>query len=83
MTSTHNRGVIGKLIFWGFIAAVFMAITLVVVRRDRDSAVAVAPATTAADFADEDDGLLSAESPAYPGEGAAGLLEGQETLVRP
>lgn len=79
MTNTRNRGVIGKLIFWSVIAAVFLAITLAVLSRDDDSVIAARPAAGAPAYAGgEDDGLLAAESPAYPGEGAAGLLEGQE-----
>lgn len=78
MTNTRDRAVIGKLVFWGFIAAVFVAITLVVVRLDRDSDLVIAPDPAAPALAERDEGLLEAESPNYPGEGAAGLLEGQE-----
>lgn len=78
MTSSRNRGLPGKLLFWSFIVVVLAAIAYVVLNRDRDPAFSSASEAGAPAFAERDNDLLEAESPQYPGEGAVGILEGQE-----
>lgn len=78
MTSTQRGGTIGKLIFWSFIAIVLAMIAYVVVTRGGNSPVATAPGPVSPTYAADADGLLRARSPNYPGEGAVGILEGQE-----
>lgn len=76
--TAQRQGLTGKLIFWGFIAMVAVAIGWVVLGRERNPAMATDPEPVAPVYADKRDDLLEAESPHYPGEGAAGILEDQE-----
>ncbi|MDP8916771.1 MAG: hypothetical protein M3M95_06165 [Pseudomonadota bacterium] len=78
MTNTRNRSVTGKLIFWSFVAVVLVVIGYAVLNRDRGPGLVDAPGAAAPTFAEQDNDLLDAQSPHYPGEGAAGLLEDQE-----
>lgn len=78
MRTARRQGLTGKLIFWAFIAIVVSAVGWIVLDLGRDPVIASGPEPVAPVYDDEGDGLLEAESPHYPGEGAAGILEDQE-----